>query len=299
MTMHNVSVDLVASPKRISSLAQRLMSVIVILPLILLLIYWGVWSLALTTATAVVVCLVEYYRALTKVGYHPRPFVGVASGLLFCCAALFQSHVSFDLTGLVLSTVVMLMLVSELLRHDHEQGLLGWALTFAGACYIGWLFSYYILLGKIETPLEGGVITSLIPMRSGAAWVYLVLAITWIQDGAAYFVGRSFGRHKMAPTVSPNKSWEGAIGGFFGSILASVLTVFLLGLPISYPIAILLGAIGGVVAPIGDLAESTIKRRIGLKDMGNIMPGHGGLFDRADSMLFAAPVLYYMILFLT
>jgi phosphatidate cytidylyltransferase len=103
----------------------------------------------------------------------------------------------------------------------------------------------------------------------------------------------------MTPYLSPKKSWEGAAGGFVASVLVALLAVPLLGLPLSYPAAALLGIAGGIAGQLGDLAESLIKRQIGTKDIGHLIPGHGGLFDRLDSMLFTAPVLYYLILLLT
>jgi phosphatidate cytidylyltransferase len=103
----------------------------------------------------------------------------------------------------------------------------------------------------------------------------------------------------MAPIISPGKTWEGALGGILAGAMAAMLAVFLLGLPIGYGTAFLLGIAGGSAGLLGDLAESLLKRRIGVKDMGNVMPGHGGILDRADSMLFTAPVLYYLILVVT
>jgi phosphatidate cytidylyltransferase len=99
--------------------------------------------------------------------------------------------------------------------------------------------------------------------------------------------------------LSPKKSWEGAAGGFVAAVLVSMLAVAALGLPLGYAEAALIGAVGGVTAQVGDLVESLLKRQIGLKDIGHLIPGHGGILDRLDSMLFTAPVLYYLILLLT
>src|SRR5215213_8224490 len=105
----------------------------------------------------------------------------------------------------------------------------------------------------------------------------MVMVVTWLQDALAYFAGRSFGRHKMAPTLSPKKTWEGAIGGLVASIGAGVACVALMGLPISLGAGALLGMVGGIIGPLGDLAESLIKRQVGLKDAGHLIPGHGGI----------------------
>jgi phosphatidate cytidylyltransferase len=224
--------------------------------------------------------------------------VGIFTILLLCTAAAMQHHVSVDLTGFALGCAILLTLASELPRHNHQHSLSSWTFTFAGACYIGWLLSYYILLRRIETPLHGGWLAPL-HIAPGAAWVYVVLLITWSQDIAAYFVGRTWGKHRMAPILSPKKSWEGAVGGGLASIGVALLSVPLFGLPLGYAAAGLLGLMGAVAGPIGDLSESLIKRQIGIKDMGTILPGHGGILDRIDSMLFVGPTLYYLILLLT
>lgn len=300
--MESANAASVESPKKIrknrSSLIQRIVSGGILLTLIFGVVYWNTWAVAGVTAFAALVCLVELYTALNQAGYRPRFFVGGVSTLLLCGAATFQGYSPFDLTGAALVTIVVGSLGGELSRREYTSGLTDWALTLASSLYIGGLLSYYILLHRLETPLEGGWLAPL-QLTPGAAWVFLVLSITWCQDTAAYIVGRALGRHHLAPVISPAKTWEGAMGGFFASILVAMLAVPVLGLPIGTLDAALLGGIGGIVGPIGDLAESLIKRRIGLKDMSNLIPGHGGILDRADSMLFTAPVLYYGILLLT
>lgn len=287
-----------ASTSRASSLLQRVGSAVALLPLLVGLVYWNVWSTALLVMLVTVVCLLELYRLFRQTGYRPRMLLGILSGVLLCGAALFQGSVPVDLTGTVVGGSVLLALLTEVLRRDREGSLNAWALTFAGAYYIGGLLSYYILLRRLETPLNPAWLASL-HIPPGAAWVYMVMAITWLQDTAAFFVGRSFGRHRMAPYLSPKKTWEGAIGGFLASVLAALLAVPLLGLPLGYGEAVLIGAAGGVFGPIGDLAESLIKRQLGVKDAGNLIPGHGGILDRADSILFTAPVIYFLVILLT
>ncbi len=299
MIMEGVNADLAVSTSGTSSLSKRVTSALILLVLIVGVVYWGVWPVTFLIAAAIVICLIEYTAVLRQANYRPRRIVGITTGLLLCAAAALRELAPFELTGLALTLSILLALIAELPPRDRTGSLTGWALTFAGACYIGWLFSHYILLRSLTTPaLDAGLLASL-AIPPGAAWVYLVLAITWFQDTAAYLVGRTWGRHKMAPYLSPNKSWEGAAGGFCASILAAWLAVFLLGLPLSYAGATLLGTAGGIAGPLGDLAESFIKRQIGVKDASQIIPGHGGILDRADSLLFTAPILYYLILVLT
>lgn len=296
--MDGANVASAASTSKASSLGQRIVSALVLIPLLVGMAYWSVWSAALLVAVAVVICLIELYGALRQSGQRPRTWVGITTGLLLCAAVTFQGFLPFDLTMMALGGSVLLALVSELLRRDREGALMSWAFTFACAYYVGGLLSYYILLRRLDTPLQGGWLAAL-RIEPGAAWIFMVMAVTWLQDTAAYFVGRAFGRHKMAPYLSPKKTWEGAAGAVLGAVAAALLAVPILGLPIGYGGAVLIGLVGAVAGMGGDLAESLLKRQIGVKDVGRLIPGHGGVLDRADSMLFTGAVLYYVILLLT
>jgi phosphatidate cytidylyltransferase len=296
--MHSANDVSAASQSKASSLLWRVLSAAVLLPLTLALVYWGAWPLALFIAAAIVMSLLELYRALHVGGYTPRTTIGIISGLLLCASTLAPPVAWLNWTGMAMAAALLLVLIGELPRPNHADSLASWTLTFAGACYVGWLLSHYLLLRRIDTPLEAGWL-SVLSIPSGAAWVYLVLVVTWFADTMAFFVGRTWGRHRMAPVLSPKKSWEGAVGGFVAAVLASMLVVAALGLPLGYIEAALIGAVGGVVGQVGDLVESLLKRQIGLKDIGHLIPGHGGMLDRLDSMLFTAPVLYYLILLLT
>jgi len=287
------------SPKNKSSLTQRVLSALVLLPLVAVLVYWSIWSVAAAVVAGTVLGLIELYGACAQGGYHPRVAIGVASALGLIVALALRSVTGSDLVlTLVITIAIVGSLLAELLYPAQEGALASWGLTLAGAFYVGWLLSHFILLRTLGTPLRAGVLTSL-NIEPGAAWIYTILAITWIQDTAAYFVGRRLGRHKMAPVLSPKKTWEGAAGGLVGSILAALLCVWLLGLPVSYGAGALLGLVGSIVGPLGDLSESWIKRQVGLKDSGTLIPGHGGILDRADSLMFTGPVLYYLIRALT
>jgi phosphatidate cytidylyltransferase len=286
------------SPTNNSSLASRVLSALVLLPVIAFLVWWSVWPVVVAVAAATSIGLLELYGAFAAGGYRPHTVLGVGIGLALVLAVALRSVVSFDLLPLVLTSAIMAGLIAQLLRGNQEGALPAWALTLAGAFYVGWLLSHFIMLRELGEPLLPAPLTPL-GIEPGAAWVYLTLAITFLQDTTAYFVGRSLGRHKLAPTLSPKKTWEGAVGGMAGAILGSIAGILLLGLPISLGAGVVLGVVGGIVGPLGDLAESLIKRQVGLKDAGYIIPGHGGVLDRADSLLFTAPALYYLILLFT
>jgi len=161
--------------------------------------------------------------------------------------------------------------------HGNRPGSANdWALTIAWAIYIGYALSFFLRLRASD---------------QGLSWIIVALLGTWICDTGAYFVGSTIGKRKLCPKISPRKTWEGAIGGLISGVLAVVLlSWWLLDLAIGW--GLLLGVTLVLAATIGDLAESVIKRQVGVKDSGNLIPGHGGMLDRIDSLLFVVPAVY-------
>jgi phosphatidate cytidylyltransferase len=156
-----------------------------------------------------------------------------------------------------------------------------------GAVYIGLLLGSFVLLRDL------GPRTRVAPFGTAdrGAWLMLLVALcVWAEDTAAYFAGRSLGRHKLAPTLSPGKTVEGALGGLFGALIVGVSFGRWFGIPLQ--IGLVFGALAGTFGPLGDLWESALKRELGIKDFGAVMPGHGGALDRFDSLLFVAPLAY-------
>lgn len=286
------------SKQKPSSLLQRTLSALALLPLVLLLVWWSYWSVTAAVLALSAVALLELYGAFARDSAAPRSWTGVACGLLLALAVALQPLAGQDLEAPALTLVIVASLVAELARPAEQRALSSWALTISGALYIAWLMSHFILLRGLDMPLRPAPLTPL-RLEAGAAWIVLVLAITWLQDTLAYFAGRYLGRHKMAPVLSPKKTWEGFAGGMLGSVAGGLLAVWLMGLPIGLGAGALLGVVGGVVGPLGDLAESWIKRQVDLKDASHLIPGHGGLLDRIDSLLFTGPILYYLIRLLT
>jgi phosphatidate cytidylyltransferase len=135
-----------------------------------------------------------------------------------------------------------------------------------------------------------------LPGVNGCRYFLLLIIATWANDSAAYFVGSVFGRHKLAPSISPKKSVEGSLAGLFASGLTGLIIALIWVKSIL--LFLLLGFVIGIAGQIGDLFESILKRDLGVKDSGSIMPGHGGVLDRFDSLMFAAPVLYYILTYL-
>jgi phosphatidate cytidylyltransferase len=207
-----------------------------------------------------------------------------AFGLLWTLLFILSPHFDYDFTvPLLLTSAIVLSLVWLVLRPQKEGVFLGWVWAIAGILYVGWLLSFLVGLR----------------LDAGRNWVFFALFTTFGSDTIAFFVGRALGRHRLAPSISPNKTWEGAIGGVFGAIIVSLLFTLPtpLNLPLSYGQAILLGLLVSVFGQFGDLVESLLKRNMGVKESGNMVPGHGGFLDRMDSVVFAGIVVYLYCIF--
>ncbi len=177
----------------------------------------------------------------------------------------------------------MLSLIWLLLRPRKNEAFAGWAWTIAGILYIGWLFSFMVALRD---------------QPDGRNWVFLALFGTFASDSAAFLIGSTLGKHHLAPTISPRKTWEGTCAGILAAIIVSLLfllpTPFQLNIP--YWQAIIIGLLISVFGQLGDLVESLFKRNMGVKDSGRLIPGHGGALDRMDSIVFAGVVVYYYLI---
>ena len=280
-------------------LRHRVFSAAVLIPLVLgLTCLGGIWFLGLVL---VVLTLAghEYVGLLRRSGESPSPVFVIATIGLFVLDAYSPR------TGLLrpgLSVSVLGMLAWAVVRY--ERGRAGaaadWAWTAAGGLYLGWTGAHFVLLRNIGMPLHGLVLSPV--QGDGLWWTVLALSIAWLADTAAYFVGRAYGRHKMAPKVSPHKSWEGLGAGIvLGTVGGAAVAVLIRAIAAACGQATLvgvwdglaLGALISVLAPLGDLGESLVKRHVGAKDSSLLLPGHGGMFDRIDSLLWAAVIAYY------
>lgn len=244
-----------------------------------------VTTVAMVAVTAGICCH-EFLHMAEIAGYHPETKIGTATAALIpvgCCVAAFSTHaIVGSLSVAFVGSVIMLLRFFARM----EYSIVDMALTVFGVLYTGLLLSSFVLIRGQLDGIEGGVLG------------LFVLVSVWINDGAAYLGGSAFGKHKFVPRISPKKTWEGV---FFG-LAASVITWLFIPLALpevgfGYVWAALSGLIVGVAAIIGDLTESHIKRSFGVKDAGRLLPGHGGLLDRSDSMLLASCVAYAMIAF--
>jgi phosphatidate cytidylyltransferase len=268
---------------------QREVTAAVLIPAVLaVLVLAPTWAFSLLVAAAASVALFEFYALLAAAGWVvPR-----AAGLALFLGLLAAAHVASFGALLTLTAATLLLLPTLVMfARPPVAALLP---SSAGAVFA----TLYVALG-------GGAIIGL--RATGWERVLFLLAVVWAGDSAAYYAGRRWGKRKLAPTVSPKKTWEGFYGQIGGGAVIGALGGFLL--PVLRPAAgaadsgpllaraaalgALLGVLISVVAVVGDLLESTFKRSVAIKDSGGLLPGHGGLLDRLDSLLYASPVLLF------
>jgi phosphatidate cytidylyltransferase len=269
-------------------LVQRVVVSVIAIPIIVAVIWFGEPWLTILAAGWGMGAAYEFFGLVKRSkGLSPMTYFGLLWVLLFIISPHFDripylsdiSPVSLLLTGAVIIPLILL-----LWRKGKENAFANWAWTVGGILYIGWLLSNMVALRSIEY---------------GQGWVFVAVLCTFASDSSAYLAGRSLGKHKMAPYISPKKSWEGAVAGVAGAIIACSILVFLFKLPITYWQIIILGFFISILGQLGDLVKSLFKRNMEVKDSGNILPGHGGFLDRMDSLAFAGVAVYYFVSFIT
>lgn len=258
----------------------RVLTALVALPLLLFATWWSSpYLFVAIAAIALLAALHEFYEIADRAGAPPFRIVGfVASAVILGVAA----GVGPEWNAIVLAATTIVVMMATLGRVDDKGRILvSAAATLMGVLYVATLGSYLIAVRTLVTPPQ-----------IAAKLITMFFAIVMMSDTAAYYTGRTFGKHKLAPRVSPAKTIEGSIGGLIGSTAGAVAAKFIFfpELPLAHAVA--LGAGMGIVGQIGDLVESLLKRGSDVKDAASILPGHGGFLDRLDSMLLNAPILY-------
>ena len=264
---------------------SRIITALIALPILIASIYFSwLWPLFILIAvSAMTLGLHEFWLLAKRRGMKPDVAVGFMGA-----AGLFVGFF-FDAPGkapqlllLTLIVFVIAALASEMLRGAPFDKMI----ASTGATLLGVL--YVALLGGHLVSLRMGF-----DERLSAHLLFFFFLIVMGSDTGAYYTGRTFGRHKLAPKISPGKTWEGAVGGMLASLLASVAAHYWFFPELSLKAALPLAAAMNVLGVVGDLTESALKRSAGAKDAAQILPGHGGLLDRLDSLLFNAPLIYY------
>jgi phosphatidate cytidylyltransferase len=236
------------------------------------------------TATALLVaamawcCCSELLRMTRMTGRMPNEILSLGAAIVY--------PIAFRIWGIpagVYVTLLLLVFIAGWYVITPRACLADVAITVFSPIYTSLAFSCVVLIRNCDPGVEGVLIT------------LATMGTMWANDATAYFVGSRFGRHKMAPRISPHKSWEGLLGGMVGSVLVWIIAAGLHVRGIGFPLAIFTGLVVGVAGVFGDLFESRIKRGVGVKDSGNLMPGHGGMLDRSDSLLFGGMVAYIIL----
>ncbi|MBL0177383.1 MAG: phosphatidate cytidylyltransferase [Ignavibacteria bacterium] len=300
-----------------SNLAARVIVAVVAVPGILLLAYLGGYFWFLFVAAVFIAATVEYARMCRAKGAWPQT-ASIVVGGLGLLAAFLHERLGMDAAALTGGQIplplqwqaivwvsllfVIGVLTAELFR-DKDSALLNAATTFLGMFYLGLCLGAAVGIREIFSPAEFPVsrmFGTAFPdtaqlaqlSRWGGAMTIAVLASIWLCDTAAYFGGKAMGRHKLFERVSPKKTWEGAVWGFAGAV-GTMAAAQALALPfLSVVDALVIGAMVGTIGQIGDLVESLLKRDAGVKDSSALLPGHGGVFDRFDSLIFVSPALF-------
>jgi phosphatidate cytidylyltransferase len=275
-------------------LKQRVLVAVILLPIGLALIFIGGWAFTLMIALILGLAAREFAQLYRTGGYQPADVLVIAAA---AGMAIGRGARGFETDPILIALLILAGMAYHLFAYERgrDQAATDFAITIAGGMYLGFIGSYLVSLRNLP---------------EGLWWILLALPAVWLADSGAYFIGRAFGRHKMSKRLSPKKSWEGYIGGIvvavIGTALLALLWQYLAGLwPASLSTAThitvlnaaILGLVISILAPLGDLGESMIKRQFGVKDSGNLLPGHGGAFDRIDSWLWAGIISYFVIFY--
>jgi phosphatidate cytidylyltransferase len=271
-------------------LRDRARSAAILAPPLLVAVWLGGPWILLVVGFAVVLAAFEAFRLLTAAGLASMPRLGIVLAVIVALGDSVKELPGGS--GLLLAGLgIVLVGTGALTRLDPREGLAIFATTTFGALYVG-LLGFVVRLAASDAPVDpAAALGWLGPSR---AWILALILIVWAFDTAAYAVGRRFGKRPFMHHISPSKTLEGVIGGLVASAVVGAVLIVLLGRP--WLAGIGLGLVLAAAAQAGDLVESMLKRAAGAKESGTLIPGHGGMLDRVDSFLFAAPVAYFYVL---
>jgi len=265
--------------------SQRVKAALIFVPLVLIMIYFGGWAFNLFILAVLLLAAYEYARLFTHAGFHPSLAILLVGVLLFTLQRWFLDG---QYLGVLLSILLFLTVVTALIQYERgdDKAAVSFALTLSGVLYLGWVGSFLITLRALP---------------DGLGWTLTALPATWLADCGAYYIGRWLGKRKLSPRLSPGKTWAGIAGALLWGTVSGLLLVLLwrtVGfLPAGTPLwqGAVMGLALAILTPIGDLFVSLFKRTAGVKDTGNLIPGHGGILDRIDTWVWAALIGYYLV----
>ena len=275
---------------------KKTLVALVVLPVFFLVLYYGGWWLLIPVIVIALVGMGEYYSATFRKGHRPAVGMGFLTGILILGVTQFSpvQYREGSLLGLII-VLVGATLILQFGNRPDQSAVDNSAITAFGVIYVPLTLSFLLRLRQMDLP--AALHYAAAPEfwhRSGTT--LLVVMPVWLCDTAALAVGTAWGRHKLAPTISPGKTVEGSIGGFIAAVIGAVAIGMWIGLPWYH--AAVLGAFEGIVGQLGDLGKSVLKRDLGIKDFGNLFGPHGGVLDRFDAVMFSMPLAYlYLWLF--
>ena len=294
-----------ARRKPLSDLTRRLLTAAVLIPLVGYLIVIGGYAYLAGVLIFGLLAQWEFYQLIESKGARPLVVTGLGFGAAVIAVAWLSSGY---LATLLMTASLLVLMVAQLRKAQIEQALASISGTFFGVFYVAWLLSHFVLLRFFYR----SVVDQYGPDRlsglglhpeSGIFLVLFCVSVVVLCDAGAYFAGRAWGRRKLAPEISPNKSVEGALGGIvvgtIGGLLVKLISDFFwpeMSVFLPWPIILGIAFVLCIVGIIGDLVESLLKRDADVKDTGGLLPGMGGVLDRIDAVLLAVPVMYYLLL---
>jgi phosphatidate cytidylyltransferase len=270
-----------------ANLTRRIVTSVLFLPVLVYIAGEGGIYYLILIEMGIGIGTYEFFGMLEARKLAPYKTLGTFCALLLGLTAYHQSSL---FTYLILTILLLALSISELSRCKNEQAINNISATIFGAMYVGWLMSHLVLLRELPFAMDQ-------PYSSGTGYALLPFVLTWSCDSVAYFFGTKFGKHKLMPRISPGKSWEGAVAGGCAAVIAAFVYQQWYAHFLSWFDCVVLGAFTGVLAQVGDLVESLLKRDAEVKDVSATIPGHGGVLDRFDSLLFTAPMMYYYLRF--
>ncbi|MFI5236587.1 MAG: phosphatidate cytidylyltransferase [Ignavibacteriales bacterium] len=267
--------------------SKRVIVALIAIPLILIAVYLGKFFFFGFVVSISLMAYYEFCQLVKNKNANANLFIGS----FFILLLLINQYRHFIDVSVIIIIASLVLLITELFRNKGSA-IINLGSTFLGIFYIGIFSTTFIALREFYPSINELYIR-------GAYLVFSVLASIWMGDSAAYYGGTALGRHKLFPRVSPKKSWEGAIFGFIFSLLTLILAkLFVLDF-LNWHDGIIIGIIIGIIGQVGDLVESLFKRDSAVKDSSALIPGHGGFFDRFDSLFFSAPVIWLYLRYLS
>jgi phosphatidate cytidylyltransferase len=272
-------------------LAQRLATAVIGIPALVVVLFLGRWWIAAVILVIALLAGIETFRLLGQAGYRSLAWLGTAIGMVLVVDGIFFSD-AHGKAFLFLVAGFMLAAIGSFLRADPRDGLATLMTTLFGALYVGLLGFLPRLVGLDLAIAPGAQVGGI--LDAGRWWLVVTVLGVWAYDTGAYFAGSAIGGPRFLTSISPSKTWAGAIGGLMAATAVVAALLWALGRgPVE---ALFLGPLIAIAAQSGDLVESMLKRAAGAKDSGRLFPGHGGILDRVDSLLFAGPAVYLYVL---